>query len=53
MNPALLNYFQNQNNRTQGTFYKQRGKVKSQKVNPYPSLAEMIRQLLILLKLRY
>jgi len=44
MNPALLNYFQNQNNRTQGTFYKQGGKVKSQKVNPYPSLAEMIRQ---------
>lgn len=44
MNPSLLNYFQTQNNRTQRAFYKHGGKVKSQKANPYPSLAEMIRQ---------
>lgn len=43
MNPALLNYFQTQNNQAQRAFYKHGGKVKSQKANPYTSLAEIIR----------
>jgi len=43
MNPSLFNYLQTRKNKGNEEHYEHGGKVKSQKANPYPSLAEIIR----------